>query len=833
MVTILGTEFEGEVFVKEISSVVRDCVRLHRCYMTLALLITVLTPLAVSAASPQLSRVSPTGAQRGTDVEVQLSGARLADAKALLLNEPGIAVKSVEAVKDNQVKVLLAVARDCPLGPHGMRVRTATGISNLLTFSVGALPELSETEPNSEFDKPQEIPLDCTVNGVVTNEDVDYFLVNAKKGERVSAEIEGLRLGESFFDPYVAILDPNRFVLAADDDTTLIRQDAAAAVTASKDGPLIIEVRESAFGGSNRCRYRLHVGRFPRPYGVFPPGGQPGQKIEVEWLGDPKGSWKQQVALPPEGDENHQLFASDASGVAPSANLFRLNGLANVIEAEPNNALAEATSFEGTAALNGRIAAPGDTDSYRFPAKKGQAYHIRVYARQLRSPLDSVLSVRRSKGQNVASNDDSNGPDSYIRFSAPEDDDYVITIRDHLGQGGPLFFYRIEMVPIEPKLAVGVKEFRSFIDTTVAAPQGNRTAAMLTVQRTDFGGEVSLALEGLPEGLSYETVPVADGETAVPVLFAAPVEAPLEGALANVVARHESSGRKIEGGMQQRTSMVRGQNNREIWNYYADRLATAVTQPAPFRIEVVEPKVPLVRNGTMQLKVKAHRDDGFTAPIQLQMLYNPAGVSSPTSVTIPKDKVEAVIPLTANGKAKLRDWSIVVMGRADAGKGELAVASQMAKLTVADSFFKLTFPAIAVEQGSTGGLAIGVEPTTPFEGEASITLVGLPNEVTAEPKTFNKDSKEVVFALATTQNSPPGNHKTIRCQAVVTQSGEPITHVLGPGELRIQKPAPKKKPAAETKPAPKPAAKPAEKKAAPKPLSRLEQLRQAKQDGSQ
>ena len=79
----------------------------------------------------------------------------------------------------------------------------------------------------------------------------------------MSVEIEGLRLGQTFFDPYLAILAPNRFVLDSDDDTTLVQQDATVAVTASEDGPLFIEVRESAFGGSNRCRYRLHIGQFP------------------------------------------------------------------------------------------------------------------------------------------------------------------------------------------------------------------------------------------------------------------------------------------------------------------------------------------------------------------------------------------------------------------------------------------------------------------------------------------------------------------------------------------------------------------------------------------
>ena len=60
---------------------------------------------------------------------------------------------------------------------------------------MGALAEVKEAEPNNDFAQPQKINLDSTVNGVVENEDVDYFGVEAKKGERITAELEGLRLG--------------------------------------------------------------------------------------------------------------------------------------------------------------------------------------------------------------------------------------------------------------------------------------------------------------------------------------------------------------------------------------------------------------------------------------------------------------------------------------------------------------------------------------------------------------------------------------------------------------------------------------------------------------
>lgn len=112
----------------------------------------------------------------------------MGDARGLLFYESGIAAKKLEVLPDNRVKARLALAGDCPLGSHALRMQTATGISNLVTFSVGALAEADEIKPDNDFAKPQKINLNTTVNGVVRNEDVDYFAVEAKKGQRLSAE---------------------------------------------------------------------------------------------------------------------------------------------------------------------------------------------------------------------------------------------------------------------------------------------------------------------------------------------------------------------------------------------------------------------------------------------------------------------------------------------------------------------------------------------------------------------------------------------------------------------------------------------------------------------
>src|SRR5688500_9567093 len=100
--------------------------------------------MAVNAASPVLSTVLPRGGQRDTDVQITLAGDRLADAQELFLYKPGITVKKLEVVDPKQVKVILTIAADAPLGEHALRVRCASGISELRTFWVGPLPDGAE-----------------------------------------------------------------------------------------------------------------------------------------------------------------------------------------------------------------------------------------------------------------------------------------------------------------------------------------------------------------------------------------------------------------------------------------------------------------------------------------------------------------------------------------------------------------------------------------------------------------------------------------------------------------------------------------------------------------
>ena len=196
----------------------------------------------------------------------------------MLLYEPGVTVKTLEPVDPQNVRVTIVVKDDCRLGEHLAQLRTRSGISDFRSFFVGALPSVEEKEPNSSFEEPQRLANNVTVSGVLQNEDADYYRIQCKKGERLSVEMEGIRLGQAFFDPFVAILNSQRFELSACDDTVLAKQDCFLSIVIPEDGEYTIFARESSYRGADNCRYRLHIGSFPRPSVVYPAGGSAASK---------------------------------------------------------------------------------------------------------------------------------------------------------------------------------------------------------------------------------------------------------------------------------------------------------------------------------------------------------------------------------------------------------------------------------------------------------------------------------------------------------------------------------------------------------------------------
>jgi hypothetical protein len=807
---------------------------------------TLLLPLPQArAATPSVAGISPRGAQRGTDAELTFSGDRLSDAQEVLLYSPGITVEKLEVVNNTTVKARVKIAPDARLGEYDMRLRTLTGVSDLRTFHVGALPLVAEAEPNSDFEKPQKIPLNVTVTGVIENEDVDYFVVEAKKGDRITAEVEGIRLGMTLFDPYVSIMDTKRFDLASNDDSALLLQDPVASVVAPADGNYVVQVRETSYGGSGACAYRMHVGTFPRPRVAFPAGGKAGEETKVTFLGDVAGPIEKTIKVAA-GMSPLDLFAEQNNQVSPSAVHFSVSPFANVMEVEPNNDPSHATKAPGDLplAFNGIIDKDKDADFFRFTAKKGQIFDVNVYARRLRSPLDPVLVIHKGDGAGLASNDDSGGPDSYIRFTVPEDGEYVFQVYDHLLRGSPESIYRVEVKPVQPALTMSIPNVGSQPTQerqVVVVPKGNRYGTLIRATRADFGGEVVVQAPDLPAGITMQAEPVQPNLDVVPVVFEAAADAPVAGKLVALTARPADEKVKTAGRFRQEVDLVNGANNVRMYATTVDKLAVAVADEAPFKISIVQPKVPLVQLGQMQLKVVAERKPGFTGGIHLQMLFDPPGVGS-GQADIPGDKNEAFLPLNASGGAQVRKWKIAVLGSStqpDAPKpregqpapapgsvpagGPVWISSQLAELEIAPPVIVGKIEMAATEQGKPAPVLCKLDPKTKFDGKAKLQLVGLPPNASTTDLEISAADTQAVFNVNVDAKTPAGQHNQLAAILTLIKDGEPIVQTVTSGGVLRVDPPPPPKPNEPAKPAAT-AAKPPD-KAPEKILSRLEKLR--------
>ncbi|MAE65129.1 MAG: peptidase, partial [Phycisphaeraceae bacterium] len=596
-------------------------------------------------------------------------------------------------------------------------------------------------------------------------------------------------------------------------------------------------------GGSGGSRYRLHVGAFPRPNAIYPPGGPAGETLSVRFIGDMTGDIERTVTLPAGPNPDYRLTVRHDGLDAPSPNRFRVSAFGNVLETEPNDEReAAGTSGEGELptlpqAFNGIIERDGDVDWYRFRAKKGQKFQVRLHARSVRSPLDGVLSLHRADGNQLSHNDDSGGPDSGFGFNVPADDEYFFRVHDHLMKGGPGYVYRIETVPVEASLSVRVPNFGrdSQARKTISVPRGNRTATLVTTSRDNVGGDLVFEAPGLPEGVVLHGQTIPSNLRQMPIVFEAAPEAPLAGALVDFVVRLADPKRELRGGYHHTIDLVLGAPNRTV--FYRTRTATlpvAVTEAAPFSIELVPPTVPLVQNGSMNLKVVAHRREGFDNPITVRMLWKPPGIGASNTVQIGKGQTECAYPINANGGAQNRTWHIAILGEADAN-GQVRVSSKLTPLTVEPPYVGLKIEMAAYEQGEKGEIVCKIEHRKAFEGPAAIELLGLPAKVsTTGGRKITRDDEQIVFDVDVAKDSPPGKHNNLFCRLIVQEREAPILHNLGRGGvLRIDKPPPPKKnapPKPKVKPKPKPKPKKQPEKKPEKRLTRLEKLRlQAKQ----
>lgn len=798
-------------------------------------LLVFLPAYPLSGTEPLLQSLLPRGGQLGSEQQVVMNGNRLNKACEVIFYKDGISAKSIKAEDSKLVRAIFVISPNAEIGQHELRLRTPKGLSKLFTFWVGPFPNEEEVEPNSSVAEAQKVSLNHTVNGVVKNEDVDYFEIAATKGQRISAEIEAIRLSGVMFDPYLAILDERGFELASSDDTELLLQDSTLSIIAPNDGVYRIEVRESSYRGGDKFHYRLHIGSFPRPLVVFPAGGEKGETREFTFIGDPSGSFKKKLTLP--DDRVSLAYCHSENGLAsPSPNRIRVCDFPSILETEPNHTPKEATKTSSILplAFNGVIEKDGDVDYFRFRAKKNDRFYIKAHARGISSPLDPVINLYHGDGKHIRGNDDSNGgPDSLITQTFPKDGEYIIRITDHLGRGGPLHVYRIETERLTPEFSVSIPRFGNRDSQTrqmLPIARGNRVATGLNVTRKNFNGAFEILAENMPDGVTMSAPSVPGNFNSIPVVFEATKDAPLSSSLLDLNLIHNDAEKNlsVKGSFKHRVELVYGPpNNTPFYETEMKSLAIAVVEPVPFKIKLHEPACPIVRGGSQNLKVEVIRDANFTSEVTVKILSKPPGIGARASIKIPAKQSVGHYPLTANGGAAIGCWRIAVQGESTAkGGGQMLSASNFIDLRIEEPYLSLKINMTAIERGKEGDMICDLSIKRPFIGMGKLELKGLPPFSKTTVIEFDSNSKQVSFPVQVEEKARAGVTKNLFCFARVPYEGNAITHSVGQGgQIRLDNPPPGKKSGSSKKSEP---VKKVQKEV--KTLSRLEQLRLAEKE---
>jgi len=761
----------------------------------------------------------PRGGGRGIAVQVTFHGRSLENPREILFYQPGIKATDFESLPKpgDGFKVRFQIARDCPLGEHVLRVRTATALSDAVTFWVSPFPTVYESETkigeNDTIAKAQPVPLNSTVEGQILpgpDMDRDLYRVDVEQGQRISVEVEAARLGTLHFggesDLAVRILDADGKELGKNDDSALYVQDPVLSILAPHTGRYYIEIRQQIFTPPRQAWYRAHIGTFSRPTAIFPAGGQAGTTIEARVLGDPTGERAEQIALPAKPGNFDYLEG------APSPNILRVSPYPNVLF--PNSPAAL------PAALNGILEKPGDVQTFQFPAKKGQAWKVQVFARTLGAPVDPKIWIRPANStKNLLEADDSrmvdlglpstrgqwhikDQLDPVVVFRPPADGDYTLGIEDSTGGYGPDHVYRIEIEPLRDTVYTHITAPDGYQIprlTGLIVPRGNRWTVDVQLAQglgNNYKGEIELEAVGLPRGVTMIAPRYTKGANRMPVQFVAAPDAEPQAALIELLARPVDRAAHLDSASRQAFALI-NQPGELPWHFvFLDKYALAVTGPAPFHIQLEPPAIPIAQTGELQLKAKVVRHGDFNGPVEMQPDWLPPGVSKGATVTVPAGKDEGTFTIQADAKAAPGVYRIAMnagttgTGDSYSGVGRIRVSSAFVELRVTEPYLSIDLGRGSVERGKTGEIVGTLKQNKPFQGNATVTLRQLPNGITMRnpaPTITSKDT-EVVFHIQADPDALAGLYKNISCEIAFSEEGQTIRQHTGSGVLRIDAP---------------------------------------------
>lgn len=596
---------------------------------------------------PRLLSITPMGGKVGSEIEVTIQSEHAEQIEQLRFHHPGIVATAIQDPATGELledRFRVTIAPDVPPGLYEARVVCRLGISAARIFSVGTLPEIIAPGANHSIAAANQVEVNTIVSATCTARAVDHFRFEAVAGTRYWIQCDA-RAVDSKLDPVLIVAD------AEGRDLIASRSGDRIDLTATIDGPMLIKVHDLTFKGGPGYFYRLAIQPLD-PQNTIPQTPSIQSVTSYSW--------------PPEG----------------------LLQEAPLQEQSPEEAEGPSQLIPLPCDLAGSFFPAADVDLYEFDGKKGETWWIEVASERLGRPTDAAVLVQRwvasSEGQGEWTDlselsdipspikPSSNGyaydgppyetgsADVLGKVDLPEDGRYRLQVRDLFGgtRDDRRNRYRLVVRKAQPDFALvgwGMHmELRNgdraaFSKPLALRPGVTQPVEVAVFRRDGFSGEIELAMEGLPPGVTAQGLKIAAGKTRGVLLVTASGDAP------RGIADAQCYGKAVIDGVEVRRPLRMAQMVWPVADAWSEipvprlvadlPVSVSPSEPFPLTLEPQEAKVyEVVAGQKVAIPIKVTRRAEFSgSTLQLRTMGEGFEQMPRWDLPIQSDQVEAVI----------------------------------------------------------------------------------------------------------------------------------------------------------------------------------------------